>query len=72
MANPGKRFSIVFRMLHKKGHTIWIEGFMANRLQDENIKAIIFNYRDITESKETSEKLISSEIRFRSVIENSC
>ncbi len=57
MGNPGKRFDILFRMLHKKGHIIWIEGIMTNRLKDENVKAVVFNYRDITHRKEAEETL---------------
>ena len=71
MANPGKQVHTLFRNLHKRGHYVWVEGIVINRLRDENVSAIVFNYRDVTERKEAEEKLAASEIRFRSLIENS-
>jgi PAS domain S-box-containing protein len=57
MANPGKHVNVSFRSLHKDGHYIWIEGIIINMLHDENIKAIVFNYRDVTERINAEEKI---------------
>ena len=46
-----------FRVIHKEGHVIWLEGTVLNLLNDENIKSIIINYRDITERKKSEEQL---------------
>lgn len=70
MANPGKQFQTIFRNLHKKGHYIWMEGTLTNWLHDENVKAIIFNYRDVTERKEAAEKIAESEKRYRTTLDN--
>ncbi len=70
VANPGKPYHTEFRFLHKNGDFIWVEGIIANYLQNENIRAIIFNYRDVSERKKAEEALQKSEIRFRSLIEN--
>lgn len=69
MESPGKSACVLFRNRHKKGHYLWVEGTIINLLNDENIKAFVFNYRDITARVEAEEKLIASEERFRSIIE---
>ncbi|MEC4050317.1 PAS domain S-box protein [Flavobacterium sp. SUN046] len=46
-----------FRVLHKDGHYIWLEGTALNLLNDENIKSLILNFRDITERKKSEEQL---------------
>ena len=70
MANPGKAVFTLFRTLHKQGHYVWLEGNIVNRLHDDSVRAIIFNVRDVTERKNAEEKLVNSENRFRSLIEN--
>ncbi len=50
-ANPGAPLQNQYRILNKQGHYIWIEGTLTNLLQEENIKALVVNYRDITERK---------------------
>ena len=70
MANPGKTILSNFRMRHKNGHYLWLEGSFINLLQDESINAIVFNFRDITERIKTQEKLIASEKQFRHTLDN--
>ncbi|MFA7273783.1 MAG: PAS domain S-box protein [Crocinitomicaceae bacterium] len=43
------------RLKHKQGHQIWIEGTSINLLHDDEIKALITNFRDITERKKATE-----------------
>jgi PAS domain S-box-containing protein len=69
MSNPGKTINTLFRNQHKDGHYLWVEGTVINLLQDEDVKAIVFNFRDITARKQAEEELASSEERFRSIIE---
>jgi len=71
MANPGKSRNTLTRYLHKNGHYLWLEGVITNLLHDEDVKAIVFNYRDVSERMVAEEKIASSELRFRSLIENS-
>ena len=59
-----------FRLLHKNGSYIWVEGTVNNMLNDENVKAFVLNYHDITERKKAEESIRNSEKRFRSLIEN--
>ena len=59
-----------FRLKHKKDGYIWVEGTVTNMLNDENVKAFVLNYHDITERKSAEVRLRKSEKRFRSLIEN--
>lgn len=46
-----------FRVRHKQGHYIWLEGIMTNMLSDTSVEAIVLNFRDITERKRAEEKI---------------
>lgn len=70
MANPGVTYKTMFRNLHKKGHYIWMEGFVTNWLNDKNVNAIVFNYKDVTERITAAEKIAASEERYRSTLDN--
>ncbi|MCW3072864.1 MAG: hypothetical protein JWO44_2754 [Bacteroidetes bacterium] len=63
LANPGKPISTSLRIIHKNGKEIWLEGTVRNMLHDENIRAIVSNYRDVTEKREAEEKAKESELR---------
>lgn len=67
---PGITIPRLTRFKHKNGHYIWVEGVATNLLHDKNIKAIVSNYRDITERKVAEEKLKSAEAHFRALIEH--
>ncbi|MBS1509044.1 MAG: PAS domain S-box protein [Bacteroidetes bacterium] len=55
---PGGSFPItVNRVKHKQGHYLFVEGTVTNLIHDENVKAIVVNFRDVTEKKATAEKL---------------
>lgn len=45
---PGAVVARTHRFKHKNGNYIWIEGTYSNLLNDENVKAIVYNYHDIT------------------------
>lgn len=67
MLNPGKNIYYKFRMKHKQGHYLWIEGVYINMLQDKYVKAILFNFRDITERKNAEQKIITSEANLKAI-----
>ncbi|HQL82982.1 MAG TPA: PAS domain S-box protein, partial [Spirochaetota bacterium] len=46
--------------VHKDGSTRWVEGVRTNLLNDPLVRAIVVNYRDITERKEAEERLFRS------------
>jgi PAS domain S-box-containing protein len=48
---------IEFRYNHKSGKQVWLEGICTNLLDDPNVCAVVFNYRDITHRKEAEQEL---------------
>ncbi|HSD14804.1 MAG TPA: PAS domain S-box protein, partial [Flavobacterium sp.] len=58
--SPGIPLQNQFRLIHKEGHQVWIEGTALNLLNQTGINALILNYRDITERKKAEEELILS------------
>ena len=61
LVNPGKPIPAAFRMKHKAGHYIWLEGTINNLLNDPNVNAIVSNIRDVTEKLEAFTEVITSE-----------
>lgn len=59
-----------FRLKHKDGKILWMEGSMVNMLDVPGVTSVIVNLRDVTFRKEAEEKLPASEVKFRSLIEN--
>ncbi|HEV7765855.1 MAG TPA: PAS domain S-box protein [Thermoanaerobaculia bacterium] len=45
------------RFLHKHGHWVWLEGFCQNMLHEPSVGAIVLNYRDVTQRKQTERQL---------------
>jgi PAS domain S-box-containing protein len=45
------------RFLHRNGSWVWLEGYAQNLLHDENVQAIVINYRDVTQRKATERQL---------------
>ena len=67
--SPGKDIKTAFRTQHKDGRYLWVEGTAINLLHNENVKAIVFNYRDVTEQKNTAENLKLNEMYYRSIFD---
>ncbi len=57
MANPGRMINTLFRSRHKNGNYLWVEGTVINLLDDADVSAIVFNFRDITQRKELKDLL---------------
>ena len=68
---PSKVVVAQYRVMHQDGEWRWIESTFTNQLNNLNIKAIVVNFREITERKLTEEALKQSERRFRALVENS-
>jgi PAS domain S-box-containing protein len=60
LQNPGIPAYSIQRVRHKDGHYLWMEGTITNMFHEENIGALVGNYRDITERKKTEEKLLQA------------
>ena len=58
LARTGARdLSMEFRVQHRDGSLRWIESTGTNLLEDPDVRAIVGNYRDITERKQAEEAL---------------
>ncbi|WP_316929324.1 PAS domain S-box protein [Cyclobacterium qasimii] len=53
---PGQSFYFRQRRLHKNGNWVWCEGSVTNMLEQDAIKALVSNFRDISEKRD-AEKL---------------
>ncbi|HEX7042674.1 MAG TPA: PAS domain S-box protein [Patescibacteria group bacterium] len=66
-----KLLRIIYRRINKDGSIPWMEGIGRNLLENPNIKALVVNYRDITERVEFEQAIQQSrdelEIIFESV-----
>jgi|GEM_PF-871748 len=69
LAAEGVSLGAQFRYRHKNGSYRWVEAKSTNLLQNPNVRAIVTNYRDITEQKKADEELKSSEERLRILFE---
>src|SRR5438445_2294841 len=56
-ATPNKEAHAELRFLHKNGTWIWLEAFGQNLLHDQSVRAVVVNYRDITQRKATEKQL---------------
>ena len=55
-ASPGVPMQNQFRIIHKQGHVVWIEGTIQNLLHKEGVKAFIINFRDVSSRKKLEEE----------------
>jgi PAS domain S-box-containing protein len=67
---PGATTTVEMRARHQDGSWRWVECVGTNLLAEPAVKAIVVNYRDITERRRTTEALRDSEERFRQLAEN--
>ena len=58
------------RVRCKDGSWKWIELTFCNQFDNPSVKAMVCNFRDMTEKKGAAEALVDSEKRFRALIEN--
>ena len=57
-SNPGKPVYGQHRVKHIDGHYLWTEGSTTSLLQDENVRAVVGNFRDISERKLAEENIL--------------
>ena len=58
------------RIHHLDGSWLWIEGIANNLLADPDIQAIVINFRDITQRKQSEDLLVESEEKFRKLADS--
>ena len=57
LVSPNHEAHGELRFRHKSGTWIWLEGFGQNLLHEESVGAIVLNYRDVSQRKETEKQL---------------
>lgn len=57
LAQPNAPIPVLFRLKHKDGHYIWLEGFLNNKIHDKNIKGFISNLRDVSSQIKANQTL---------------
>ena len=55
--SPNQELHGELRFRHKEGRWVWLEGFSQNLLHEPSVGAIVLNYRDVTQRKETEKQL---------------
>lgn len=68
-AHPGSTASAEFRSVRKDGTIWWTEASATNLLHDPDVRAIVVNYRDVTERKLAEQALAESEKKYRTLVE---
>lgn len=63
LKRPRHILMIQFRMLHRNGSWMWMEGVANNLLTEPSIKTIVLNFRDITDRKKANEALAEEKER---------
>jgi PAS domain S-box-containing protein len=51
LARPGGSETATFRNRHRDGAWLWIEGTATNLLEEPAVRAVVCNYRDVTENR---------------------
>lgn len=64
LKQPKIPISISLKVKHQDGYYIWLEGVLNNRIEDKNIKGIIVNLRDVTETKKIIEVISEEKNKF--------
>jgi PAS domain S-box-containing protein len=68
---PGGSVSAQYRAKHLKGKWLWIEATGKNLLDDDTVRAIVVNYKDITERKLAEQELLLQKTYFQQLFESS-
>ena len=70
LREPHTTVTVQFRYQHKDDSWRRVEAVGQNLLTEPSVRAMVVNYRDITEQKEAEKALRKSEERYRSLCEN--
>lgn len=55
---PGAAITTEYRFRNKAGKYLWFEGSVTNLLHDEDVRAIVSNFRNITERKQSEQQIM--------------
>ena len=65
MHSPGKVVTVETMVRHKDGSWRWIENTVSNLLEEPSVRALVMNFRDITERKLADAERSRLELRLR-------
>jgi two-component system cell cycle sensor histidine kinase/response regulator CckA len=71
LKHPGESVTFEARNRHKDGSWRWFECTARNLLEEPNVNAMVMNLQDISKRKEAEEALLESEVKYRTLVENS-
>lgn len=60
LANSSYTPTLECRFKHKNGHWVWIESSFINMFSNPDVEAAVINFREITERKQTQQRIIES------------
>lgn len=69
IADPRQVPTLQYRFRHKDGSWHWVESTFSNMLTVPGVDAIVINFRDITEVRETHDALRESEEKYRQIFD---
>lgn len=70
VTEPGSIIHEIARHQHRDGHWLWMEGIAKNLLEDPVVRAIVVNYRDVTQRRQAEDKLAENEQRLNVLMDN--
>ena len=70
LLEPGKRIRSKARLKHRNGTWKWVEADVQNLLNDEAVKALVLNFRDISDRIEAEQRIRESEKLYRTLASN--
>ncbi len=65
MSSPGKVIIVEVMVRHKDGSWRWIEATVSNLLEEPSVRAVVMNFRDITERRQADAERTRLEQRLR-------
>jgi PAS domain S-box-containing protein len=67
---PGGSQAVLNRARHKDGSWRWIETVATNQLENPGVRAVVANFRDITDRRRIEDALREREEHFRLIVES--
>lgn len=71
LAKQSARIELEYRVKHKDGSWVWVETRATNHIKTPGIEALVGNFRNITDRKQTEERLRESEEQYRQLVDRS-